>query len=101
MATPQSLARLAIVPPRPKQKKKRDQKFTMQEAFDYYCSRAGGELHRDNNERALRAVAFLLHHCTDIGNESLDGHAANGIAFLLEYLADSLHRRGRSEEAHE
>jgi len=64
--------------------------FTVAEAFDLFFN-----FEDDNNvltplncERSVRAVAFLLHWCSEIGNKDVGGFIAHGLADVLEYTAD-------------
>jgi len=63
-------------------------KYTVAQAFDYfYGPRSRGEHDALNHERGIRAVAFLLTYCSEIGNEMIDGNATNGLARILEFCA--------------
>ena len=67
--------------------------MTLDEAFNYYWAPntcADGRNSPLNLERAVRAVAFLLHWQSDIGNERVEGNSANGLAFILEEVAAQL-----------
>jgi hypothetical protein len=81
------------------------QKFTLAQAFDYYYG-VGSSEQCDylNDERSIRAAAFLLTYCSQHGNEMIDGNAANGLARILEHCASrmAMDHRGiarRIEEA--
>jgi hypothetical protein len=75
--------------PPPIPQKPEPQRFTLADAFDYF------EIPDDdypseselNNERCVRAVAFLLHYCSEHGNEPIEGFAAHGLAKVLEKCA--------------
>ncbi len=54
------------------------------EAFRYTSERSL------DNEKAIRSIAFLLEWGSDIGNSSLDGVAAYGLATLLHQAADDV-----------
>jgi hypothetical protein len=65
-------------------------KFALTEAFDYFVVPSGaGELTEGafNNERCVRAVAYLLHYCSENGNRDLDGSSAQGLGLVLEQCA--------------
>jgi len=67
------------------------EKYTIAQAFDYFYGISDGRWEQFdalNDERALRAVAFLLSYCTQHGNKLLDGNAANGLARIVEYCAE-------------
>jgi hypothetical protein len=73
------------------------EKYTLAEAFDYFQGPSDREQHdRLNVERGLRSVAFLLTWCSDIGNQPVDGNAANGLARILELCADRAAFSGKS-----
>ena len=81
---------VAEVPtPTPNNQAAEPQRFTLADAFDYF------EIPDDdypseselNNERCVRAVAFLLHYCSEHGNEPIEGSAAHGLAKVLEKCA--------------
>ncbi len=78
---------------------RQERKFTLEQAFDYFYTprEANGDPREDslNLERGLRAIAFIIHWQTEIGNEPLDGNMANGFAYLLESMA------GKIEFSHE
>ena len=44
-------------------------------------------------EKQLRAVAFLLESCSDVGNRPIDGRITQGLAVVLGACADTLARR--------
>jgi len=46
-------------------------------------------------EKKILAVAFLLQACTGYGNESLDGHIADGLAGVLRNAAKDAARLGQ------
>ena len=74
-------------------KRYRTSRYTIRQAFDFFYGPDNRERHRQfNDERALRAVAFLLTYGSDIGNEFLDGNAANGLARILELCAERMMR---------
>jgi hypothetical protein len=75
--------------------------MTLEEAFDYFCIPEGRNHSRNspfNLERAVRAVAFLLHWQSDIGNEDVEGNSANGLAFILEKIAAQLETPAPSQQ---
>jgi hypothetical protein len=60
-------------------------KYTLEQAFDYFYGPVDEwEL---NIERATRAVAFLLHFCSEMGNEDVEGRSAAGLGHILERVA--------------
>lgn len=61
-------------------------KFTIAAAFSPFTIVSGEE--GIDVERGLRAVAFLLHSLSGIGNADVNGFAANGLAFVVEHYAD-------------
>jgi len=64
------------------------EKYTVAQAFDYFYGPHSSDEHDTlNDERALRAVAFLLTYCSQQGNQLLDGNAANGLARVVEFCA--------------
>lgn len=69
------------------------EKFTLEEAFDYFHI---SEDDRDpsvssrNLERVVRSVAFLLEWCSEHGNESVEGFTAHGLARILDRCANRL-----------
>ncbi len=64
------------------------EKYTMEKAFDYFYGPTSSDAHTElNDERAIRAVAFLLSYCSEHGNQNVDGWAANGLARILELRA--------------
>ena len=64
------------------------ERYTVEEAFDYFYGPTSSDEHDALNEqRVIRAVAFLLTYCSQHGNESVDGNLANGLARILELHA--------------
>jgi hypothetical protein len=62
--------------------------YTVEQAFDYFYGPTSSDARTElNDERAIRAVAFLLSYCSEHGNQSIDGNAANGLARILELRA--------------
>ena len=77
-------------PEPPKEKAEPEpEKFTLEQAFDYFYTPDGDEV-TNNIERATRAVAFLLHWTTEMGNEDLEGRSAAGLGHILEHLASQV-----------
>lgn len=66
-------------------------KYTIDQAFDYFYG-SEDECNLLNSERGVRAVAYLLTYCSEMGNEPLDGDAAVGLARILNYCASDLAR---------
>lgn len=66
------------------------EKFTLAQAFDYFWEPSGHPSEDVNLERAVRAVGFLLHWCSDMGNDPLEGHSAHGLGHILEFTADQI-----------
>jgi hypothetical protein len=63
-------------------------KYTIAQAFDYYYGPTGMDEHEQfNDERGIRAAAYLLSYCSQHGNEMVDGNAVNGLARILEFCA--------------
>jgi hypothetical protein len=80
-------------PHKPRAKRRAIEKYSVEEAFDYYYGPKAADAHDAlNEERAIRAVAFLLTYCSEHGNESLDGNSANGLARILELNATRTRR---------
>lgn len=82
----------------------RKEKFTLAEAFDYFHI-PGGDFPEEsslNDERCVRAVAFLLHYCSDHGNEPITAMAAEGLAHILEFAGKNVaHTASRRNKARE
>jgi hypothetical protein len=63
-------------------------RYTLAEAFDYFhlidesIDPSSNPL---NQERAIRAVAFLMEWMSQHANENVPGCAAHGLAAILEY----------------
>ena len=70
-------------------------KCSLEEAFSWFYEFDGMDQGAVNLERGVRAVAFLLTWCSEIGNEPVDGNAANGLARILDCCADYI-KRSRS-----
>ena len=66
------------------------EKFTMAQAFDYFFEPSGHVAEDVNLERAVRAAGFLLHWCSNMGNDSVEGNAAHGLGHVLEFTADQI-----------
>jgi hypothetical protein len=63
-------------------------KYSIVQAFDYFYGPKDMDEHAQlNDERGIRAAAFLLTYSSQHGNEVVDGNAANGLARILEYCA--------------
>ena len=74
------------------------QTYTIADAFQYFEipeEDDGPENSPLNNERCVRAVAFLLHYCSTHGNERVDGFIAEGLAEVLEQCASKTDYSGR------
>jgi hypothetical protein len=69
---------------------KRSRKVTIEEAFSFYFDPEDADLNRFHEERAVRAVAYLLSWGSGGGNDPIDGVAANGLAKILECCADRI-----------
>lgn len=68
-------------------------KCTLEQAFNYLWQPVPDDEEKDFNvERATRAVAFLLHWCSELGNEPINGNAANGLGYILEQVASEVAR---------
>ena len=65
-----------------RQRRPKPKKFTLAEAFDHELSEAV------NLEKAVRAVGFLLHFCSDIGNRDVNGWLAEGLGHVLDFTAN-------------
>jgi len=65
-------------------------KFTIEEAFNFFLDPTGasGDWELLNIERATRAIAFLLHFCSEHGNQPVNGWTAHGLGHALELIAD-------------
>jgi len=66
------------------------EKFTLAQAFDYFFEPSGHVSEDVNLERAVRAVGFLLHWCSNMGNDSIEGNSAHGLGHILEFTADQI-----------
>ena len=77
--------------PPPDKQKPEPPRFTIEDAFDYLSTPACNESELQN-ERCVRAVAFLLHYCSEVGNEEVQGFAAHGLAHILEKCASNMAR---------
>lgn len=74
-----------------KQRPKQSAKYTIVQAFDFFFGPQDRDAHEQfNDERGIRAVAFILTYCSQIGNNVVDGYAANGLARILEYCASRI-----------
>ena len=62
--------------------------LTVEQAFDYFYEPDGRDREDVDDERALRAVAFLLHWASEIGNQAPNSNLVNGLGFALEMFAD-------------
>ena len=65
-------------------------RYTLEQAFDYFNSGPDDEFEDFNNERCVRAVAFLLHYCSEMGNENMHGYAAHGLGHVLDRCANQM-----------
>ncbi|HEY6126845.1 MAG TPA: hypothetical protein VIW23_01570 [Candidatus Acidoferrum sp.] len=80
--------------------------YSLADAFDYFDIPTEDEsldLSPLNNERCVRAVALLLHSCSQGGNESVLGLVAHGLGHVLENCAAKIaqieaHRRWCAEQ---
>lgn len=63
------------------------QRFTIEDAFNFYYEADGIEWEELNLKRAVLAVAFLLDFLSDGGNEPVDSLVANGLAAALKKCA--------------
>ena len=71
------------------------ERFTLEEAFDYFYEADGMNCQELNLKRAVLSVSFLLRFLSDTGNNPVDGFAANGLACVLEKCAaDTSYVRG-------
>jgi hypothetical protein len=80
-------------PPEPPAEPK-PEKFTLAHAFDYFYEPDGDEI-TINIERATRAVAFLMHWCSEMGNDDVEGRSVTGLAHILERIASEVARWDR------
>ena len=72
------------------------QKFTLAEAFSPFTIIGGEDAIDSDLERGLRAVAFLLHSLSDIGNNDVEGFVAHGLGYVIEHYTDRLNARARN-----
>jgi hypothetical protein len=81
------------------QRRKRE-KYTLEEAFNFYFTAIDDDTLYSalNLERAVRAVAFLLHWCSETGNEPVEGNAANGLGYILEFTASQIRSCTKTEK---
>ena len=85
----------ASEPPRePGEPESTEKKYTLAEAFDYFVTLGDEQppTSQINNERCIRAVAFLLHYCSQHGNADVYGFIAHGLAHVLEQCASEVER---------
>jgi hypothetical protein len=76
-----------------KRRRRKVEKYTIEQAFNYfYGPEEDAKCEEFNNERGVRAVAYLLTYCSQYGNESLDGDAAMGLARVLKCCASEIAR---------
>ncbi len=68
---------------------------TIDDAFNIFAVPAGVDDTDFQAERAVRACSYLLHYCSEFGNESLDGWTAHGIATALHQIAEILAQKSR------
>jgi hypothetical protein len=71
----------------------KSEKFTLEEAFDYFHISDDDKdpsVSSRNLERAVRSVTFLLEWLSEHGNESVEGFTAHGLARILDRCADRL-----------
>jgi hypothetical protein len=68
-----------------------EEKYTLEEAFDYFNipDDEPGQCEL-NNERCVRAAGFLLHYCSEHGNENVHGFIAHGLGVVLEKCASNI-----------
>jgi hypothetical protein len=73
-------------------RRRKPDKYTIEQAFNFYFTARDDDVFYSqlNLERALRAVAFLLHWCSNTGNEPVEGNAANGLGYILEFTASQI-----------
>jgi hypothetical protein len=78
-------------PPEPAAKPE-PKKFTLEEAFGYFyeMDHSADVQNTIDIERATRAVAFLLHWSSNMGNAEIDGRAAAGLGHILEKVASDM-----------
>jgi hypothetical protein len=67
------------------------EKFTLAQAFDYFYDPDGDEI-TVNIERATRAVAFLMHWSSEMGNIDVEGKSVTGLGHILERIASEVAR---------
>jgi len=67
-------------------RKPKEKLYTLEQAFDYFHGPTE-ECPEFQNERAVRAIAFLLHYFSEEGNEDVDGYVAHGLGQALEISA--------------
>lgn len=68
-------------------------RWTLAEAFDYFHltdEKLAPDSNPLNQERAVRAVAFLLHYMSQHSNMEVAGAVANGLAEVLEHAANGM-----------
>jgi hypothetical protein len=70
------------------QSRKREEKFTLKDAFSYDGS---GDYARDT-VKGILAVSYLLDSISRIGNKPVDGRIAQGLAFALQEIAEDASR---------
>ena len=71
-----------------------EKRYTLEEAFDYFMTPPdeNPDTSQINNERCIRAVAFLLHYCSNHGNDDVYGWTAHGLGYVLEQCASDVRR---------
>jgi hypothetical protein len=75
-------------------RKAAQERYTIAEAFNFFCCPIGAPASDDEAcqvfefDRALRALAFLLHWFSEEGNKDLEGTLADQFGQMLTYAAD-------------
>jgi hypothetical protein len=98
LATVIPIAAAAQPDPKRRSRAKKPRKFTVEEAFSMNIEPpelAASDFHL---ERAIRAVAYLLHWGSDDGMTPIDGFAAFGLSRILNRCAEWAAPRPKKDE---
>jgi hypothetical protein len=95
---------VAAIPARSikKNRKRSPERFTLQDAFDFFSYPPGRGRDDTNtefeNERCVRAVALLLHYMSGEGSEDVGGVTASGLANILQKCSGDIARAASVRE---
>lgn len=79
-------------PPKPPESaaEPEEKTYTLEQAFSYFYDVPADEERVFNIERVCRAVAFLLHWTSEMGNHDVEGRSAAGLGHILEQVASEV-----------